>query len=132
MEDLHNVRRSRAGGGRQLTKQAGGVPTLLHMLRPLLHLDATTVTGGTLGEELSRCSPPFAQDVIKTLEDPLGETSSLVVLKGNLCPGRAIMKQSAMSKSLKVHRGKAVVFSSVADLADRLDDPNLEVDETSV
>ncbi|RYP02349.1 hypothetical protein DL764_005831 [Monosporascus ibericus] len=121
---------------------SGGVPALLHALRPLLHLDAMTVTGQTLGEALdtipaSQFQWQFASGgaggCIRTLADPLYPASSLVVLRGNLAPGGAVTKSSASKdRRLLRHRGPAVVFAGVADLAARVDDPDLDVSADSV
>ena len=109
---------------------------LLHELKPLLHLDALTVTGRTLGEELARTpynSIPRALSVLQPFDNPLYPASSLIVLKGNLAPGGAVMKASASKdRRLLQHSGRAVVFKNSADLAERIDDPNLEVDADSV
>lgn len=109
---------------------------LLHELKPLLHLDAATYTGQTLGEEMAKITPlsvPQHLSCIRPFSNPLYENSSLVVLRGNLAPGGAVMKASASKyRHLLQHTGPAVVFSSSSDLAERLDDPNLEVSAESV
>jgi dihydroxy-acid dehydratase len=115
---------------------AGGMLALLHVLRPLLHLSAMTITGQTLGEVLDT-SPfrtfPFSQSIIRPLSNPLYPCSSLVVLTGNLAPHGAILKASASKdRRLLQHSGPAVVFSSSADLALRVDDPDLPVMAGSV
>jgi hypothetical protein len=74
---------------------AGGMATLLRALKPLLHLDALTVTGRTLGEELEAQGPGFAQDVVRPLTNPIYPQGGIAVLYGNLAPGGAIIKQSA-------------------------------------
>jgi len=106
---------------------AGGMITVLRELRPLLHLDALTVTGRTLGEELDLAAPPFEQRVVHRLEDPIYPQGGIAVLRGNLAPGGAIIKQSAASPDLMVHEGRAVVFEGSEDMALRLDDPDLDV-----
>ncbi|KAL1644785.1 hypothetical protein SLS58_004250 [Diplodia intermedia] len=116
---------------------AGGMPALLHQLRPLLHLSAATVTGATLGEALDACGfRPFhaaSSSVIRPLSDPLYPASSLVVLTGNLAPRGAVMKASAAKdRRLLQHSGPACVFGDAADLAARVDDPALRVAEDSV
>lgn len=108
------------------------MPTLLHALRPLLHLGARTVTGVTLGEALDRCPPPFAQDIVRPLAAPLYAAASLVVLSGNLAPDGCVLKQSAMAPALRRHRGAAVVFRDADDLMRRIDDPDLPVTADSV
>lgn len=121
MTDLHN---------------AGGMLALLHTLRPLLKLEALTITGQTMGEMLDSTpfkSFPFSHQIIRPLDKPLYPASSLVVLRGNLSPNGAVIKASASKyRHLLSHRGRAVVFAGPADLAARIDDPELEVDENSV
>ena len=97
---------------------AGGMATLLRELKPLLHLDALTVTGRTLGEEIERAGAGFAQDVVRPLADPIYPQGGIAVLRGNLAPGGAIIKQSAADPKLMEHEGRAVVFENVEDLAD--------------
>ena len=80
---------------------AGGMATLLRELKPLLHLDALTVTGRTLGEEIERAGPGFAQDVVRPLNQPIYAQGGLVVLQGNLAPGGAIIKASAADPRLR-------------------------------
>ncbi|MDB5957883.1 IlvD/Edd family dehydratase [Ramlibacter sp.] len=106
---------------------AGGMTTLLRELKPLLHLDALTVTGRTLGEELESASPPFQQDVIRTRENPIYPQGGIAVLQGNLAPGGAIIKQSAADPKLMEHEGRAVVFEGLQDLAERIDSDALDV-----
>jgi len=107
--------------------RAGGVPTLLRELKPLLHLDAMTVTGRTLGEEMERAADAFTQDVVRTREHPIYPQGGIAVLRGNLAPGRAIIKQSAADATLMEHEGRAVVFENLEDLARRIDDDALDV-----
>ncbi|OQO14139.1 hypothetical protein B0A48_01015 [Cryoendolithus antarcticus] len=117
---------------------AGGMPALLHAVKPLLHLEARTVTGQTLGELLAQTKyVPVPQDhptnCIRPLDNPLYPASSLIVLSGNLAPGKAVMKASASKdRRLLKHKGAAVVFSNTADMALRIDSPDLQVDEDSV
>ncbi|KAH7011061.1 putative dihydroxy-acid dehydratase [Ilyonectria destructans] len=115
---------------------AGGMLALLHALRPLLHLSAMTIRGITLGELLD-ASPfePFvySTQIIRPLDNPLHQNSSLVVLRGNLAPEGAILKASASKdRTLLYHSGPAVVFENTADLALRIDSPDLEVTASSV
>ncbi|MGP4115114.1 IlvD/Edd family dehydratase [Streptomyces sp. 4N509B] len=107
--------------------RAGGVPRLLRELRDLLNLDALTVTGRTLGEELDDAPEPFPQDVIRPRTEPIYPEGGIAVLRGNLAPGGAIIKQVAASPELLDHRGRAVVFEDAADLAARIDDEDLDV-----
>lgn len=106
---------------------AGGMATLLRELKPLLHLDALTVTGRTLGEELERAAPPFKQDVVRPFANPIYPQGGIAVLRGNLAPGGAIIKQSAADAKLMEHEGRAVVFEGLQDLAERIDSEDLDV-----
>ena len=119
-----------------LTISSGGMLALLHELKPLLHLDALTVTGLTLGQELARAhfSPvPRALSCVQPFDPPLHQSSSLVVLRGNLAPGGAVIKASASrDRRLLRHTGRAVVFAGSADLARRIDSPDLDADADSV
>ena len=110
---------------------AGGVPAVMKEISSLLNLDALTVTGKSMGENLARAAC-FNRQVIKTLAEPLSPQGGTVILRGNLAPHGAVIKQSATSPHLRKHKGRAVVFENNQDLIARLDDPKLEVDETSV
>ncbi len=107
--------------------RAGGLPALLRELRPLLHLDAMTVTGRTLGEEIEASGPGFAQDVVRPFDAPVFPEGGIAVLRGNLAPGGAIIKQSAATPALMEHEGRAVVFEGLEDLAARIDAEDLDV-----
>lgn len=107
--------------------RAGGLAVILREIKHQLHLDAMTVTGRTLGEELAQAPAAWPQQVVRTFNDPVFAGGSIAVLRGNLAPGGAIIKQAAMDPRLLKHEGRAVVFESLADLADRVDDPNLDV-----
>lgn len=115
---------------------AGGMLGLLHTLKPLLHLKAMSITGQTLGEILDANpfrSFPFSSEIIRPLTNPLYPASSLVILSGNLSPKGCVMKASASKdRRLLTHTGPAVVFKNSADLALRIDDPDLEVTKDSV
>ncbi len=110
---------------------AGGLPALLTRIRDLLHLDTPTVSGQTIGETLDRVAV-VNEAVILPRSQPLSPHGALNVLHGNLCPDGAVIKVTAASKELLVHEGTAVVFEDLADLEARLDDPELEVDPSSV
>src|SRR5450631_900989 len=107
--------------------KAGGMATLLRELKPLLRLDALTVTGRTLGDELERAGPGFAQDVVRPIANPIYPQGGIAVLYGNLAPGGAIIKQSAADAALMEHEGRAVVFENLEDLANRIDGDDLDV-----
>lgn len=106
---------------------AGGMATLLRELKPLLNLNALTVTGRTLGEELEAAGPGFKQDVVRPFDQPIYPQGSIAVLNGNLAPGGCIIKQSAANPKLMEHEGRAVVFENAADLANRIDADDLDV-----
>jgi dihydroxy-acid dehydratase len=108
--------------------EAGGVPVVLKELEPLLRPDALTVTGKTWGEMLGRVPRAGAwQQVIAPREKPLQPEGGLAILTGSLAPDGAVIKQSAATAALLTHRGRAVVFTSQRDLAERIDDPALDV-----
>lgn len=106
---------------------AGGMVTLLRELKPLLHLDALTVSGRTLGEVLEQAPPSFQQTVVRPFDQPIYREGGIAVLHGNLAPGGAIIKQSAADPALMEHEGRAVVFEDAADLAARVDRDDLDV-----
>jgi len=106
---------------------AGGMATLLRELKPLLHLGAMTVTGRTLGEEMERAGPGFQQTVVRSIGNPIYPQGGIAVLRGNLAPGGAIIKQSAADPKLMEHEGRAVVFENIEDLVRRIDSDALDV-----
>lgn len=112
MEDLH---------------YAGGIPAVMRELRDVLHLDARTITGETIGDRIAAADEWVDRKVIAAAADPVRETGGLVALYGNLAPGGAILKRSAADPSLFEKEGRAVVFTSLEDLAARIDDPELDV-----
>lgn len=111
--------------------RAGGLPALLGELKPLLHLDARTVTGRTLGEQVGdrRSEDP---QVIATLAEPLLAGPAISILHGTLAPRGAVIKRSAASESLLRRRGPALVFGDIRELDERLADPNLPVTPETV
>ncbi len=111
---------------------AGGLPAVMAELGGLLHTDHVSVTGRTLAENIAG-TECFNSDVIRTVADPLQPAGSgTAVLRGNLCPGGAVIKQSAASPSLLVHRGQALVFDSIEDYHAVCDQDDLAVDESTV
>ena len=112
--------------------RAGGLVTVLRELRPLLNLDALTVTGRTLGEEIDAAGPGFPQDVVRSFDKPIFRQGGIAVLKGNIAPGGAIIKQSAASAALMEHEGRAVVFDNLEDMAARIDSDTLDVQADDV
>ena len=107
-------------------ERAGGVTALLAELAPLLHLDALTVTGRTMGENIAGAET-WDRDVLRSLEAPLQPAGGLAVLRGSLAPDCAVIKASAASADLLQHRGPALVFDGIDDLLARIDDPDLPV-----
>lgn len=110
---------------------AGGLPVVMKELKPLLHNETITVNGKNITDnyESEVC---YDRDVIAALEHPFQEKAGIAVLKGNLCENGAVIKPSAATPKLMKHRGEAVVFESMEDYHERIDDPNLEIDENSV
>ena len=111
--------------------RAGGLRAVLREVADLLDPEAGTVTGRPLVEHLADAEL-VDTEVIRPRDRPLKEAAGIAVLRGNLCPDGAVIKPAAASPELLRHRGRAVVFDSIEDLHARLDDPALEVDETSV
>jgi dihydroxy-acid dehydratase len=107
---------------------AGGIIAVLRELKPLLHLDTLTVTGETLGEWIDRTPATYTdREVIRPFGEPLSSTGGLIGLSGSLAPEGALLKRAAATPTLLEHTGRAIVFSSLEDLAARIDDPNLDV-----
>jgi dihydroxy-acid dehydratase len=107
---------------------AGGVPLVLQEIKDELNLDAMTVNGKTVGENLGVTVTCYNRDVIVPVEEPLIKEAGLAVLRGNLAENGAIIKPSAATPALMQHRGRAVVFEDYDDYHARIDDPNLDVD----
>jgi dihydroxy-acid dehydratase len=110
---------------------AGGLRALLSELKDLLHLEARTVTGKSLGENLQGARI-FQDDVIRRRSNPLKASGGLVVLRGSLAPNGAVIKAAAASPKLLRHTGKAVVFEDYNDMAARIDRDDLDADADSV
>jgi len=110
---------------------AGGLPALMHKVSSRLALDCLTVNGKTIGENIAqaRC---LDDDIIRDIDKPIGEGKTLAVLTGNLAPDGAVIKPSAASPALLKHSGRALVFEDHAELSARIDDPDLDVDASSV
>lgn len=107
---------------------AGGMGALLATLRPLLKLDTISVTGERLGDRLDREAGRFIdRAVIRPLDNPISKVGGLVALRGSLAPRWAILKRAAATEALFEGERRAVVFTSLADLAQRIDDPDLDV-----
>jgi dihydroxy-acid dehydratase len=107
---------------------AGGIGAVLRELKPLLHLDCMTITGQTLGERLAQEAGDYVdRRVIMPASAPLEPQGGLVALYGSLAPDGCIIKRSAATPELFEREGRAVVFTSLDDLAARIDDPGLDV-----
>jgi len=106
---------------------AGGVTAVLRELKPLLHLDCMTVSGRTLGQVLEAHPAWVDRAVVREFKNPISSQGGLVALFGSLAPNGAILKRSAADANLFEKEGRAVVFSSLDDLAARVDDPALDV-----
>jgi L-arabonate dehydrase len=111
---------------------AGGLPAVLREILPLLKGEAITVTGKSIAENIATAERTVDTDVIRAINDPLGSGAGTAVLKGNLAPDGAVVKQSAASERLLQHRGRALVFSSIEEYDLAVDDPDLDVDENTV
>ena len=110
---------------------AGGVPAVVRELADVIHRDALTVNGKTMGENTAD-APCWNREVIHERANPIRERAGLAIVRGNLAPNGAVIKPSAATPSLLKHRGRAVVFESIEDFKARIDRPDLEIDETSV
>lgn len=106
---------------------AGGLPTLMRELKPLLDLNALSVSGVTIGDVIAQAEQAPGHDVISSFSAPLKKEGAMAVLHGNLAPRSALIKHSAASPELMRHTGRAVVFDSVEDMMARIDLPDLEV-----
>ena len=107
--------------------KAGGVTTILRELMPQLKLKALTITGKTLGQNIKAAPAGWKQEVVRPFNNPIFKGGSIAVLRGNLAPDGAIVKQAAASPKLMQHEGRAVVFDSLPDMAARIDSPDLDV-----
>src|SRR5215472_5295355 len=111
---------------------AGGLPALMRELTAFLNLDALNISGGTLGDAIAAAEVVPHQDVIRSFASPLKPEGAMAILHGNLAPRSAVIKHSAASPHLIRHTGRAVVFDSIEDLTNRIDDPNLDVSADDV
>jgi len=106
---------------------AGGLPRLLKEIAGAVATDAPTVGGGTIADAIGAAEEVPGQDAIRSRANPISPEGALAVLRGNLAPRGAVIKQSAASKELMQHTGRALVFESTEDIARRVDDPSLDV-----
>jgi len=110
---------------------AGGLPVVMKELKELLHSDIITANGKTFNENYVKAKC-YDDNIIKTIINPLQPEAGIAVLKGNLCENGAVIKPSAATPRLMKHKGKAVVFESMEDYHERIDLPELDIDENSV
>jgi len=110
---------------------AGGLPVVMKEIAAHLHLDAVTANGKTIGANIADAEN-FNTEVIKPLGTPFKAHAGIAVLRGNIAPRGAIIKPSAATPALLVHRGRAVVFETIEDFHARIDDESLDVDETCI
>jgi dihydroxy-acid dehydratase len=112
---------------------AGGLPVVLRTLgeRGLLHKDALTVNGRPIWDNV-KDAPCWNREVITSFEEPFKPEAGIAILKGNLAPNGAVIKPSAASPELMQHTGRAVVFETIEDLHHRVDDGDLDIDETCI
>jgi dihydroxyacid dehydratase/phosphogluconate dehydratase len=112
---------------------AGGLPVVMKMLgdNKLLHKNTMTVNGNTMWDNV-KDAKNFNTEVIRTIDNPLMESGGIAVLQGNLAPNGCIIKPSAATPKLMQHRGRAVVFEDIEDYKAKIDDPNLDIDETCI
>jgi dihydroxy-acid dehydratase len=110
---------------------SGGLPAVIKEMKTIIHNDAFTVNGKTMGENCETAEV-YDRNVISTMQQPFKPESGIVVVKGNLAPNGAVIKPSAASPALLKHSGKAVVFENIEDYHARIDDPELDIDATSI
>ncbi|MBX3239206.1 MAG: dihydroxy-acid dehydratase [Chitinophagaceae bacterium] len=110
---------------------AGGLPAVMKELLPFLHKEALTVNGKTVEQNCANVEC-YDRSVVATTDAPFNDISGIVVLKGNICEEGAVLKPSAASPHLMKHTGRAVVFEDIEDYKNRIDDPDLDIDENSV
>jgi L-arabonate dehydrase len=111
---------------------AGGLPVIINELKSVLHMDTLTVSGKTHRQNVEGNGTCYNKEVIAEYKNPLIKEAGIVVVKGNLALNGAVVKPSAATPALLKHRGRAVVFENIEDYHTRIDDPNLDIDETCV
>jgi dihydroxy-acid dehydratase len=110
---------------------AGGLPVIINELLPQLNKECITVNGKTVADNYAE-NECYNPEIIAKVDKPFNTMSGVIVLKGNLCENGAVIKPSAATAPLMQHTGKAVVFEDIDDYKHRIDDPALDVDETSI
>jgi L-arabonate dehydrase len=110
---------------------AGGLPVVMKEIAQHLHLDAITANGRAVGQNIADAQN-YNTEVIQPLATPFKDKAGIAVLRGNLAPRGAVIKPSAATPALMVHKGRAVVFENIEDFHQRIDDENLDVDENCI
>jgi L-arabonate dehydrase len=110
---------------------SGGLPALIKEMASIIHQDAITVNGKTIGENCA-AAEVYDRNIVSTMQNPFKPESGIVVVKGNLAPNGAVLKPSAATPALLKHSGEAVVFENIEDYHARIDDPNLDIDASSI
>src|SRR6185369_13893207 len=110
---------------------AGGLPVVMKEIARYLLLDAVTANGKKVGENIADARN-WNTEVIQPLDRPFKEKAGIAVLRGNLAPRGAVIKPSAATPALMVHKGRAVVFENIEDFHQRIDDEDLDIDENCV
>jgi dihydroxy-acid dehydratase len=110
---------------------AGGIPAVMKELDKFLHKETITVSGKPMAENY-RNAECYNRDVIASVDKPFNDLAGISVLKGNICEHGAVIKPSAATPVLMKHTGRAVVFENIDDYKSRVDDPDLDIDETCV
>ncbi len=112
---------------------AGGLRGVLEAIEDKLHKDTINISGDSLGDRLSQPhSDPIDHAIIRKADDPIDPMGGLIALHGSLAPTGAILKRAAATEAMLEHEGRAVVFSSLEDLADRIDDPDLDIEADDI
>ncbi|ETR58809.1 IlvD/Edd family dehydratase [Acinetobacter baumannii] len=113
---------------------SGGLPAVIRRMGEanlLPHPQALTVNGQTIWENCQQ-SPIYNDEVIRKIDNPIRQDGGMCILRGNLAPKGAVLKPSAATPELMKHRGRAVVFENFDDYKARINDPDLDVDETCI
>lgn len=110
---------------------AGGLPAVMKEIAALLNSDCVTANGKTVAQNITKAAC-WNREVIASLEEPVGQQAGFIVLHGNLCEAGSVMKPSAADPKLMQHKGRAVVFENIEDYKARIDDPELDVDESCI
>lgn len=110
---------------------SGGLPAVIKELSSVLHNGTITVNGKSIGDN-SFDAEVYDRNIVATMEHPFKHDSGIAVVKGNLAPNGAVLKPSAATPALMTHRGKAVVFETIEDYHNRIEDPELDIDENSI